>query len=98
MSFQNLSGAQKNLQALFGIDLAAGLPAPDWDALCRCFQKRHLLAHSLGIVDQKYLSKTSDPHARLGRKVTISPDEVLLLIGLVRTSGEYLATSLRAIG
>jgi len=96
--FQNLSGAQTNLQTLFGIDLASGLSAPDWDTLCRSFQKRHLLAHSMGIVDEKYLSKTCDPLARLGRKVPISPDEVSTLVGLVRTTGEHLANCLRLLG
>jgi hypothetical protein len=30
ISFQNLAGAQKNVQQLFGIDFAAGLSASEW--------------------------------------------------------------------
>jgi hypothetical protein len=98
ISFQNLAGAQKNVQALFGVDLASGLPATDlWDALCRCFQKRHLLAHSMGIVDEQYLQKTGDPHARAGRKVPLPPGEVSAMLGLTRTLGTHLATSLKSL-
>jgi hypothetical protein len=40
-SFQNLSGARKRVQELFGIDLAAAVTKDEWDFACRCFQKRH---------------------------------------------------------
>jgi len=97
VSFQNLAGAHKNLQLLFYIDLATSLPASEWDFLCRSVQKRHVLAHSMGIVDEKYLSKTGDPLATLGRKVLISPAEVSTMIGLVRTAGTHLASCLRSL-
>jgi hypothetical protein len=97
IAFQNLAGAQKNVQALFGVDLASGLPAGEWDALCRCFQKRHLLAHSMGIVDEEYLKKTGDPQARAGRKVSIQPAEVSVMLGLTRKLGTHLATSLKSL-
>ena len=97
ISFQNLAGAQKNLQLLFNIGLASSLPGSDWDFLCRSFQKRHVLAHSMGIVDEKYLSKTGDPHAKLGRKVPIVPGEVSTMVGLVRTTGAHLAKCLRLL-
>jgi hypothetical protein len=97
ISFQNLAGAQKNVQGLFGVDLATGLPADEWKALYRSFQKRHLLAHSMGIVDEDYLKKTGDLQARLGRMVSILPDEVSVVLGLIRKLGEYLARSLRLL-
>jgi hypothetical protein len=95
VSFQNLAGAQKNVQALFGVDLASGLTANEWDALCRSFQKRHLLAHNMGIVDEEYLKKTSDPQARMGRKVPILSGEVSVMLGLTRKLGRHLATGLK---
>ncbi len=97
VSFQNLAGAQKNVQALFGVELAAGLAAAEWDALCRSFQKRHLLAHSMGIVDEDYLTRTGDPQARLGRKVAIPPDEVTEMLALTRKLGAHLAASVRGL-
>jgi len=46
ISFQNLSGAQKNVKHLFGFELASGLNASDWATTCRSFKKRNLLAHT----------------------------------------------------
>lgn len=94
VSFQNLGGAQKNMQSLFGFDLSAGLLADEWHFLARCFQKRHLLAHNMGIVDDEYLRKTSDPQARIGRKIAIQADEVLSMLNLTRKLGAYLSSGL----
>lgn len=97
VSFQNLGGAQKNVQSLFGFDLSAGLIADEWLSLSRCFQKRHLLAHNMGIVDDEYLRKTNDPQARVGRKITILTEEVLSMLNLTRKLGAYLSSSLIAL-
>jgi hypothetical protein len=97
VSFQNLAGAQKNVLALSGFDLAAILSAAEWATVCRCFQKRHLLAHRMGIVDEEYLKKTGDPQARQGRKVPIEPEEVKAMLELIRRLGSHLATSFRGL-
>ena len=85
------------MQTLFGVNLASGLPADEWDALCRSFQKRHLLAHSMGIVDEEYLKKASDPQARVGWKVPMPPGEVSVMLGLTRKLGVHLASSLKSL-
>ncbi len=94
VSFQNLAGARQRLQALFNIDLAAAVTAEEWAFACRCFQKRHLLAHSMGVVDEAYLRATQDPSAVVGRKVSIRSDDVLSLVGLLRKMGAYLLARL----
>lgn len=97
VSFQNLGGAQKKVQSLFGFDLSAGLVADEWLSLSRCFQKRHLLAHSMGIVDEEYLLKTNDPQARVGRKIIIQTDEVVSMLNLTRKLGSFLSGSLNTL-
>ncbi len=97
ISFQNLTGAQKNVQNFFAIDLAAGLDDQDWSFVCRCFQKRHLLAHKMGVVDDAYLKATDDPHATVGRKVTIHANEVTEMLGHVRMLGTYLTAELETL-
>lgn len=92
ISFQNLAGAQKNVLALFGVDITAALSATDWTFACRCFQKRHLLAHKMGIVDDAYIKATSDGHATVGRKISIRPEEVVALVTAIQTLGEFLMT------
>jgi uncharacterized Zn finger protein (UPF0148 family) len=48
------------------------------------FQRRHLLAHSLGLVDEKYVRKTGDPVWRVGQRLVISPADVRDCVALIR--------------
>jgi hypothetical protein len=97
VTFQNLVGTQKTVLSLFGFDLAGGLLADEWLSLTRCFQKRHLLAHSMGIVDAEYLRKTNDPQARVGRKIVIETEEVASMLNLTRKLGSYLSGMLNTL-
>jgi len=91
LSFQNLAGTQTNLQALFGFDIAAALDNDEWELAIRCFNKRHLLAHKMGIIDKRYVDATNDPTAVVGRRIVIAPEEVRDLVGVVQRLGEHLA-------
>ena len=97
ISFQNLTGAQKNIHRLFGIDLAAGFDGEEWSFTCRCFQKRHLLAHKMGIVDEAYIKATEDPHSTIGRKVCIQPKNVTTLIAHIQRLGTHLTAELETL-
>jgi hypothetical protein len=93
--FQNCEGARKKVQDLFGFDLANGVTANDWDFVARCFQKRHLLAHKMGVIDEEYIKKARDSRAAVGRKITIDSDEVIKLSGLLKTIGKNLVDNLK---
>lgn len=95
MSFQNLGGAQKNLRTLFGFDVVSGVQPDEWKFLCQSFQKRHLFAHKMGIVDQHYVDVTADMGAAVGRKIVVTGDEVKRLLLLVRQLGNFLVGQLR---
>ncbi len=88
ISFQNLSKARSSFQALFGIDFAQGLTTIEWEFALRCFQKRHLFAHKMGIVDDAYVKITVDPDAVVGHKVKIARDEIHKLLPLLGRMGE----------
>lgn len=92
--FQNLNGARTRVQKLFGIDLMAAVSADDWAFAGRCFQKRHLLAHAMGVIDAAYIRATNDPTAVVGRKVNIGSAEVKRLVGVVQELGRFLAVQL----
>lgn len=94
MSFQNLVSAERNVEQLFGFKLSDGVTSDEWQLLTRGFQKRHLLAHKMGVVDQQYLAAAGDPGAVLGRKVKVARDEVRQLINAVAKLGTYLASSI----
>lgn len=94
VSFQNIYGARQKVQELFCFDLALGLEPKDWDFAFKCFQKRHLLAHKMGVIDEEYLNATKDPEAVVGRKVSIRPDEVTSLIEVLKKLGSYFVVQL----
>lgn len=94
LSFQNLANADGHTHALFGLGLSDGVTADEWKLLVRCFQKRHLLAHRMGVIDERYVASVDDPIARVGRKVTIEPLEVSSLLSAVAKLGEHLSRSL----
>ncbi len=88
--FQNLSGARRRVQDAFGFDFAGSIPAEEWERACRVFQKRHLLAHKMGVVDADYIQKANDPKAVFGRKIAVSREEVIWSIGMIESLGRRL--------
>ncbi len=94
LSFQNLPAARQRVIGLFGLDIQGGMAVDDWEFVCRCFQKRHLLAHKMGVVDQAYVDATHDPAVVLGRKIVIERSEVRKLAGLLRELGLALFNGL----
>ena len=91
--FQNLIGARTSIRKYFGVDLAGGLTLSEWEMVIRCFQKRHVLEHKSGVVDEEYKAKADDGEAIakaiVGRKVNLSLDEVRRLIDVVRKLGAH---------
>jgi hypothetical protein len=81
--FQSLSSARRRVQDSFGFDFVDRLEPEQWEYICRIFQKRHLLAHKMGVIDDDYVQKANDPAAIAGRKIRVSHEEVTSSIGLV---------------
>jgi hypothetical protein len=88
--FQSLSGARRNIQDAFGFDFADKLSEADWKFISRMFQKRHLLSHKMGVIDEDYISKADDASAVVGRKVQVQPTEVRNAIAIVTQLGSRL--------
>lgn len=83
ISFQNLDGAIRNLRTVFDIEIASELTIEERTLIIRGFQKRHIIAHKMGVVDDDYILKSGDNGAIVGRKVSVDADEVRTLIQLV---------------
>jgi len=90
ISFQNLLGARKTLRDQHAFDVADGVEPDTWDFVVRCFQKRHLFSHSMGVIDDEYMKKANDPAAVIGRKVSIDADEVRQLIPVLQQFAKNL--------
>ena len=89
-SFQNLEGGRKRVQHQFGFDMGDSVTDEEWRSACRSFQKRHLLAHRMGVIDEEYVQKECDATAVVGRKVMLAPEEVTALVGVVERIGKRL--------
>jgi len=92
-SFQNLVRARTALSRELGFDLAAGLAPDEWSHAVRCFQKRHLAAHTLGVVDQGYIDVTGDLSTPVGRKMKVNAEEVRSLLPVLKKLAEHLRAS-----
>jgi hypothetical protein len=94
--FQNIVAARDRVKELFGLDFAATASPADWAHVLRAFQKRHLLAHKMGVVDEGYLSATGDPASLQGRKISIATPEVRELVTTLQSLGGELFHLLEA--
>jgi hypothetical protein len=90
IQFQNLVGARRRVQDAFSFDFADSVEPQDWEIACRVFQKRHLLAHKMGVVDEDYRTKANDPEAIVGRKIGVIPAEITATIKIIATLGRRL--------
>lgn len=94
--FQNLDNAQAALQGL-GIVLGESVTPQAWKQAVRLFQKRHLYAHKLGVVDQEYIDRTGDSGAVVGRKIQVSMEEVAELSDTLSTMARSLAAQFQRL-
>ncbi|KAF0238512.1 MAG: hypothetical protein FD181_1015 [Prolixibacteraceae bacterium] len=83
-AFQNIEIGSTYWNDIIGESYSNWLTIDELTRLNLLFQKRHLLAHTEGIVDQKYLDKTSDSSYKVGQRIVIKEKDVLELIGLVK--------------
>lgn len=80
ISFQNLELAKAAMLEYFQIDISSLQADSDWRLAVLGFQKRHLIAHRMGVIDQDYITKSGDKQAIVGRKISINAPEVRSLI------------------
>lgn len=95
ISFQNLGAVKNTLRDIFGFDIASELTVEEWRKVVCGFQKRHLLSHKMGIVDDEYIMKSGDSNAIIGRKVNISPEEVREIIQIISKLAKYIITKVK---
>lgn len=91
-AFQNLAEGSRLWLAATGKAYRDHLSEDELNRLTRSFQQRHLLAHTQGIVDQDYLSKSGDTHYRLGQKIVVQERMVRGTLDLI----ERLVDGLKA--
>ena len=94
--FQNIKGAAEKVFEEFNVRLSDAVGQSEWTKIQYAFQKRHLLAHKMGVVDEAYQKATDVSAASIGKRVSISKDDVYELLSGLRAIGNYLYTTLEA--
>lgn len=98
LSFQNIESAKRNLELVFKVHIESALTTNEWALINKGFQKRHLVSHKMGIIDDEYIKKTNDSAAVVGRKVKVTADEVRQLVDLVARLSKAISIEFSNLG
>ncbi|MCZ0867145.1 hypothetical protein O0V09_18260 [Dasania sp. GY-19] len=90
-TFQRLDQGSDRWKKSLGKGYDDWLSKDEMNSLLILFQKRHLLAHNEGIVDSKYINKSSDSTYKEGQRIVVNSDDVERLIFLI----EKLSSEIR---
>jgi len=92
--FQSLDRTKDIFSSQFNVDIFKNLAGNKIDELYLLFNKRHILTHNLGIIDQKFLQNTGLQQSILNHKVEISKQEILDAINSLEIISETIKTNL----
>ena len=93
--FQRLDKGSELFERLTGKAYSEWVSADQLKFLLLMFQRRHLLEHTNGLVDQKYLDKTNDFGYKIGERIIVRVEEVRKLQSIVLSLGNGLLTQPR---
>lgn len=97
LSFQNILKANDCLQNWFSFEMLFRFSDDDKTFLNRMFNRRHVLIHNGGRIDQAYLDNTGDTSVRLNQKIVVRSNEIKRLIPLLRTCAQNLFQGFESI-
>lgn len=86
--FQNIDEGNTLWKTTIGKGYEDWLSAKEMEELKTIFQRRHLLAHLDGIVDQRYLDKSGDTSYTLGQRIVTRESEVFCLVSIIKKLAE----------
>lgn len=93
-AFQNLDRGDEIFSTEFGFSCLTTLTPTEIAHCKKCFQKRHLLTHNSGIIDQKYITETNESKSLLGKRVTVNGNEVDRLLTCLEKPVGIIETNL----
>jgi hypothetical protein len=66
------------------------IPQSDFPFIRKMVQKRHILMHNDGLVDEEYLQFSGDATVRLNERISVASKEIKRFIACIRTMAENL--------
>ena len=94
--FQSITGADEKVFKEFDVRFSNAVGRTEWITIQQAFQKRRLLAHKMGVVDEAYQKATGVSAASVGKRISISMDDIHELLSGLRAIGNYLYATLEA--
>jgi hypothetical protein len=91
--FQRIDDSSKLWKSICGKGYDDWLIPNEMEELKILFQKRHLLAHCEGIVDQRYIDKSGDTTYKVGQRIVVKTDDIYRLLYLV----EVISSKIRKL-
>ena len=91
--FQRLDGGSKLWKQACSKGYEDWLDSTELRDLKILFQKRHILAHNEGIIDDKYIRKSGDSTYRIGQRIVVTEFDIRRLVSVI---GKLVA-ELRAV-
>ena len=82
-AFQKLDAGSEYWKNAIGLSYTDWITDTEMTKLMVFFQRRHLLAHTEGIVDQKYIERSGDLNYSIGQRIVIKEADVLECVGLI---------------
>jgi len=83
-AFQKLDVGGVYWKNLYGETYDDWLTQDEFKKLNELFQKRHLLSHTEGIVDQKYVDKSTDNTYIVGQRIVVKENDIIILKDLIK--------------
>ncbi|MBN8878021.1 MAG: hypothetical protein J0I32_10780 [Sphingobacteriales bacterium] len=93
-AFQNIDAGSDYWKQATGQGYSDWITQDEMNMLKILFQKRHLLAHTEGIVDQKYIDNSGDSSYRVGQRIVVRPEDVRTCLNIVTEIVKTLKTKL----
>ena len=90
--FQVIDRGSQFFYDKFGRSYLDFISADEYDFLGLMFQRRHIVEHNDGFVDQRYLDKSGDTSYVVGQRLVIKKEDIDLFLRLVRKLGAGLIT------
>ncbi len=91
-AFQSLDRGSRLWRDAIGKGYQDWLSTIEHSELLTLFQKRHLLSHNEGIVDQMYLDRSGDSSYRVGQRIVIKDSDIESLLSHLEKASEGLKT------
>ncbi len=89
-AFQRIDEGSELWSSAIGQGYEAWLSAQELSSLKVLYQKRHILAHNEGVVDQRYIEKSGDAAYKPGQRLVVSKGDVEMLLSLLEELGSGL--------